>query len=140
MFCFNKKTAYEMRISDWRSDVFSSDLTSDILKLTLWAEARARRAEPRGDVAGIVQAVEEQVILDDRPGQLSDHLAPLVLIVIIVREQRVGRIRFESVRLPVELDAAVELVRARLGGRVDERAGRDRKSTRLNSSHYCESP
>src|SRR3546814_13960460 len=44
--------------------------------------------------------------------------------VIIVREQRVGRIRFESVRLPVELDAAVELVRARLGGRVDERAGR----------------
>src|SRR3546814_3150808 len=95
--------------------------TSDILKLTRWAEARARRAEPRGDVAGIVQAVEEQVILDDRPGQLSDHLAPLVLIVIIVREQRVGRLRFERFRLPVELSAAVDLVRAHIAGRFDAR-------------------
>src|SRR3546814_15407403 len=115
VFFFKQKTAYEMRISDWSSDVCSSDLgeletlavddhgidlagierrrgtigiaegTSDILKLTRWAEARARRAEPRGDVAGIVQAVEEQVILDDRPGQLSDHLAPPVLIVLIVQ-------------------------------------------------------
>src|SRR3546814_5583643 len=28
-YCFNQKTAYEMRISDWSSDVFSSDLLSD---------------------------------------------------------------------------------------------------------------
>src|SRR3546814_10495169 len=27
LFFFKKKTAYEMRISDWSSDVFSSDLT-----------------------------------------------------------------------------------------------------------------
>src|SRR3546814_4504920 len=27
-FCFKQKTAYEMRISDWSSDVCSSDLTS----------------------------------------------------------------------------------------------------------------
>src|SRR3546814_5665353 len=26
LFCFNQKTAYEMRISDWSSDVCSSDL------------------------------------------------------------------------------------------------------------------
>src|SRR3546814_5294365 len=26
MFCFKQKTAYEMRISDWSSDVCSSDL------------------------------------------------------------------------------------------------------------------
>src|SRR3546814_1508358 len=26
VFCFKQKTAYEMRISDWRSDVCSSDL------------------------------------------------------------------------------------------------------------------
>src|SRR3546814_3432085 len=26
IFCFNQKTAYEMRISDWSSDVCSSDL------------------------------------------------------------------------------------------------------------------
>src|SRR3546814_10255380 len=28
-FCFKQKTAYEMRISDWSSDVCSSDLTDD---------------------------------------------------------------------------------------------------------------
>src|SRR3546814_3270183 len=28
VFCFKKKTAYEMRISDWSSDVCSSDLTA----------------------------------------------------------------------------------------------------------------
>src|SRR3546814_9502512 len=27
IFCFKQKTAYEMRISDWSSDVCSSDLT-----------------------------------------------------------------------------------------------------------------
>src|SRR3546814_19164343 len=85
-----------------RGTIGIAEGTSDILKLTRWAEARARRAEPRGDVAGIVQAVAEQVILDDRPGQLSDPLVPLVLNVIIVREQRVGRIRIEIVRHQVE--------------------------------------
>src|SRR3546814_7804465 len=29
VFCFKQKTAYEMRISDWSSDVCSSDLESD---------------------------------------------------------------------------------------------------------------
>src|SRR3546814_10801862 len=28
-FCFKQKTAYEMRISDWSSDVCSSDLCDD---------------------------------------------------------------------------------------------------------------
>src|SRR3546814_3879911 len=30
IFFFKQKTAYEMRISDWSSDVCSSDLTKDI--------------------------------------------------------------------------------------------------------------
>src|SRR3546814_6480942 len=29
IFCFKQKTAYEMRISDWSSDVCSSDLLSN---------------------------------------------------------------------------------------------------------------
>src|SRR3546814_14574866 len=33
LFCFFKqKTAYEMRISDWSSDVCSSDLSADVLR------------------------------------------------------------------------------------------------------------
>src|SRR3546814_8620815 len=30
IFCFKQKTAYEMRISDWSSDVCSSDLTNTL--------------------------------------------------------------------------------------------------------------
>src|SRR3546814_1348162 len=40
-FFFKQKTAYEMRISDWSSDVCSSDL-----RRGLYALARARRAAP----------------------------------------------------------------------------------------------
>src|SRR3546814_3482123 len=32
IFFFKQKTAYEMRISDWSSDVCSSDLTDGLLK------------------------------------------------------------------------------------------------------------
>src|SRR3546814_3555234 len=40
-FCFFKqKTAYDMRISDWSSDVCSSDLSSDSLRLQLGPSLR----------------------------------------------------------------------------------------------------
>src|SRR3546814_8120314 len=45
-FCFFKqKTAYEMRISDWSSDVCSSDLRSD-LRSTHWNRMPDRRPRP----------------------------------------------------------------------------------------------
>src|SRR3546814_15990029 len=31
VFCFKQKTAYEMRISDWSSDVCSSDLVTQVI-------------------------------------------------------------------------------------------------------------
>src|SRR3546814_9204258 len=40
MFLFKQKTAYDMRISDWSSDVCSSDLSS-------WRAVRGTRAPPR---------------------------------------------------------------------------------------------
>src|SRR3546814_10099848 len=61
-FCFKQKTAYEMRISDWSSDVCSSDLHRWIGPFALRdREAEARvvrrailemRALGGGDVAG----------------------------------------------------------------------------------------
>src|SRR3546814_7235816 len=42
-FFFNQKTAYELRISDWSSDVCSSDLED------LTAKAEAAEAETKGD-------------------------------------------------------------------------------------------
>src|SRR3546814_1254010 len=35
LFFFKQKTAYEMRISDWSSDVCSSDLTMSLSTITL---------------------------------------------------------------------------------------------------------
>src|SRR3546814_625372 len=47
MFFFKQKTAYEMRISDWSSDVCSSDLDCD----RACAQARHRSGRT-GDLAG----------------------------------------------------------------------------------------
>src|SRR3546814_8520752 len=42
-FFFKQKTAYEMRISDWSSDVCSSDLPSQPLRSTSCRQRIARR-------------------------------------------------------------------------------------------------
>src|SRR3546814_5844412 len=54
VFFFKQKTAYEMRISDWSSDVCSSDLLDVVaryeLRLGLWQiERRAVRLRQRGN-------------------------------------------------------------------------------------------
>src|SRR3546814_1254752 len=43
-FFFKQKTAYEMRISDWSSDVCSSDLFSDFFAPKLPAAKKTRNA------------------------------------------------------------------------------------------------
>src|SRR3546814_17363974 len=45
-FFFNQKTAYEMRISDWSSDVCSSDLDADIL-------SNEKHSELHGGIFGV---------------------------------------------------------------------------------------
>src|SRR3546814_9531725 len=40
-FFFKQKTAYEMRISDWSSDMCSSDLTEDFAFWIQWGNLRA---------------------------------------------------------------------------------------------------
>src|SRR3546814_2777644 len=57
-FFFNQKTEYEMRISDWSSDVCSSDL----------AAVRDER-DRRGDHQGRERALEAAVVLD---GEICD--------------------------------------------------------------------
>src|SRR3546814_5707433 len=56
VFFFKQKTAYEMRISDWSSDVCSSDLTSLLALQQQLVELRHRCASERGvDECGILQ-------------------------------------------------------------------------------------
>src|SRR3546814_14839563 len=52
-FCFKQKTAYEMRISDWSSDVCSSDLQR---RDDRHHRAGARRIGDRGDGRQVAEA------------------------------------------------------------------------------------
>src|SRR3546814_8671181 len=69
VFFFKQKTAYEMRISDWSSDVCSSDLA-----LALVGHGRFGRFQDV-DLVGAVQAVigRTRDRLDDADFQLARH-------------------------------------------------------------------
>src|SRR3546814_14820186 len=77
-FFFKQKTAYEMRISDWSSDVCSSDLLSRVLRVPPRARGadRARGAAARGaahHLAAALRAAAQQGAaagLDDSPRPL----------------------------------------------------------------------
>src|SRR3546814_2822942 len=116
-FFFKQKTAYEMRISDWSSDVCSSDLRHQ------GQVERAHRAEPESDVAQVVRRVA--------PRTDAGHEAAVLLQVL-------GGV------VGVEHDAGVEVGEEDDQRRVERQEQRlalaevdvqDRKSTRLNSSH-----
>src|SRR3546814_3070672 len=105
-FFFKQKTAYEMRISDWSSDVCSSDLLTDLAVLG----RDARRVDDRAALA-VRHRVERQHARR-RLGDAAEGADEVDL------DDPVERIERKM------LDAAVFLA-----------AARDRKSTRLNSSH-----
>src|SRR3546814_8203464 len=116
---FKQKTAYEMRISDWSSDVCSSDLRGlkqhqfgfRIERVREDAEATLDRFACQMMPAGVEG--QPQLAIDERdPARLERRLDPT--------RQPLGK-----------ADRATPLPRAR------EPFGRheDRKSTRLNSSH-----
>src|SRR3546814_12938290 len=72
-FFFKQKTAYEMRISDWSSDVCSSDLRAGgaiALKLVVLDEIDTRIEQPR-HLCGSRLGIEPDARLDDR----ADHRA-----------------------------------------------------------------
>src|SRR3546814_454714 len=59
-FCFKQKTAYEMRISDWSSDVCSSDLSARMISkiaeglvlVIIRQPVRSERPQPNGRASG----------------------------------------------------------------------------------------
>src|SRR3546814_5595952 len=76
VFLFKQKTAYEMRISDWSSDVCSSDLLVDV-----------RQHDHKGDGLAIDFGDADQIFEDDVLQLLADigdlavgqrHEAPIV--------------------------------------------------------------
>src|SRR3546814_10884771 len=110
VFFFKQKTAYEMRISDWSSDVCSSDLRS-LKKLIATAEDLER------EKIGLV-SLTESIDTTTPGGMLTFHVFGAIA-------------QFERALIRERTTAG--LVEARRQGRKGGRP--DRKSTRLNSSH-----
>src|SRR3546814_8105977 len=104
IFFFKQKTAYEMRISDWSSDVCSSDLAEAFEP----GDARLRR-----DVGRAAAIVGLAAFADPHHGEIERMPVALALEVA---------------------EIAADLHDAGIGAGLADRA-RDRKSTRLNSSH-----
>src|SRR3546814_6563407 len=80
VFFFKQKTAYEMRISDWSSDVCSSDLrvAGHVLVGALAGDVAARLADDHGQFALVVHhghvggPVGEGSVADEGIGRLQE--------------------------------------------------------------------
>src|SRR3546814_1334288 len=119
VFFFKQKTAYEMRISDWSSDVCSSDLDGDGA-FTLVDDRIAWRNTPFARLAAgdtVLTPRIEVLHSDFLDGPARERLRKRAATWLTrhIRAQLKPLIRTQEAELTP--------------------AGRDRKSTRLNSSH-----
>src|SRR3546814_1824473 len=73
-FFFKQKTAYEMRISDWSSDVCSSDLFGQVLALGLGAAVISSADLPGVDKMQLGQAFVSDVLGEGVGGALMNTL------------------------------------------------------------------
>src|SRR3546814_9863788 len=118
-FFFKQKTAYEMRISDWSSDVCSSDLLAD--DPAVHPLAVAGRIEA-GLVAAFVHLAEARGVPD------------LGAEVAIALDAALGELDVAALR-GQRREGEAHRVGAELVDEVERVQDVDRKSTRLNSSH-----
>src|SRR3546814_6201325 len=124
-FFYKQKTAYELRISDWSSDVCSSDLF----------DLRSKSRHPSGlhNIEGHLDFARCERVLGSKHAQKPHRIVTIALV-------RGARLLRFAVGAPaalllkiVETDPIPQ--RARVDCALAEGKHRDRKSTRLNSRH-----
>src|SRR3546814_3448408 len=132
-FFFKQKTAYEMRISDWSSDVCSSDLLE---RRVLVAQSAQQRPFRHGQQLGRLELA--RLAIRQLPDQRITHLArkaPAEAIGEMFRRHLVEQHRQFLVgrwHRPPQLRRAKQDAVHRL---TEAQWAVDRKSTRLNSSN-----
>src|SRR3546814_12779785 len=122
IFFFKQKTAYEMRISDWSSDVCSSDLftrraflndrmdlaqaeaVADLIDASSVAAARGAMASLSGEFSARVNALSARIV----------HLRLLVEATLAFPEEEIDFLEKYQTRPPLEH----HIGRASFGGRV----------------------
>src|SRR3546814_11457770 len=113
-FFFKQKTAYEMRISDWSSDVCSSDL------LLTWP--RPPRKEPRISAKTPSHGVDLTALYALPDHEVVSGLIPGIGQRLLGIEEAVARIRATPGLIPVAIDPQREREIGRASWR--ERVGR----------------
>src|SRR3546814_9342643 len=108
-----QKTAYEMRISDWSSDVCSSDLDPALAETAVVLPAPVANADWAQSGGNAAKSMGHLALAASRSQIWSARIAGST------KTQRLGA-------APVVADNRLVVVDTE-----------DRKSTRLNSSHYC---
>src|SRR3546814_4473809 len=145
LFFFKQKTAYEMRMSDWSSDVCSSDLdlpgfaligsSPEILVRVRDGEITIRPiagTRPRGRTSA--EDVENRDSLLADPKERAEHLMLLDLGRNDVGRAAIGGSVSVTDSYTVEFYSHVMHIVSNVVGRIAP-GKEDRKSTRLNSSH-----
>src|SRR3546814_1774031 len=140
LFFFKQKTAYEMRISDWSSDVCSSDLLKQTTEGGLDAAGQFEQLAPIVSTLSTA-GIRVSLFIEPDPAQIDAAIrlkAPVV-------EFHTGRYaHLDGAERSAELrrlsDAAALAAKNGIEphaghGLTFDNVGPDRKSTRLNSSH-----
>src|SRR3546814_2905801 len=139
--CFKQRTSYEIRISDWSSDVCSSELGPAV-------DREARRTFAAADQVATVGAGPPSLGLN-LPGP---HAIPMAMLTAVIERPPQAPPAHAAASVDAATDeralvtaaargemAAFEALYRRHAGRIHgviaRLVGRDRKSTRLNSSH-----
>src|SRR3546814_4122363 len=120
-FFFKQKTAYEMRISDWSSDVCSSDLRHPSPTLPCLRRRGSQKLAAEAAPAGVRGPSQGEFEIVDQAGAAQprgdEGDAPTLAV-------------FRLVQVTIPHDRIVDREARRL----------DRKSTPLNSSPQCAAP
>src|SRR3546814_5005298 len=128
-FCFKQKTAYEMRISDWSSDVCSSDLANDV-------DAFAARIK-----------FNMPMFTPHESAIMRTHENPFEVLLYSFKDgDEVRAMGYDGVKKAVKEAGEIQGLTEDISRNFEEmvgksfdflmdRDGKDRKSTRLNFSH-----
>src|SRR3546814_8983949 len=145
IFFFKQKTAYEVRISDWSSDVCSSDLYARAVERA----SRSAEAVLQARASGAPVLEHQKVALERttqaldqiRPGASRDLASAMQRDPALLREAAAGRsgpmieAMAQEARVRADPNLRADRFVERWQGLKQERDRLDRKSTRLNSSH-----
>src|SRR3546814_19966075 len=125
-FFFKQKTAYEMRISDWSSDVCSSDLGPAEIDLSWWFFIDDMLSAGQPSPPGIPSRADQVAIFEEalgRPVQKLDYYGVLAALrMALVIAQTIRHLAVDgllpSTNRPDIANPATQTGKAPCGGRV----------------------